>query len=88
MENKEYLKTLEEVIGSKFIACDSSNIVGYYYNKKTATLWVAFKYPKVYKYTGISETEYQDLCSAESKGKWVNQNLVKTKRECTGYELS
>lgn len=88
MENKEYLDALEKATGTKFTACNSSNIVGYHYNSTKKTLWIAFKYPKVYRYEGVTEEEYQSLCSSESKGKWVNQNLVKANRKYQGYELS
>jgi len=87
METKEYLKILEKELGIEFTACESSNIAGYGYDKPSKILWIAFKGQKVYKYFGITKAQKEDLDKAESKGRWVNANLVKTKVKYEAYVL-
>lgn len=87
METQDYLKILEKETGIKFTACESSNIVGYGYDKPNKFLWVAFKGQKVYKYSGVTKAQKEDLDKAESKGRWVNANLVKPKVEFEAYVL-
>lgn len=89
MTQEEVIKVLNESVPhTSFKACESSNIVAYGYTKQTQELWIAFKGEKVYKYTGISKQQYIELDKAESKGKWVNANLVKTKAKCEAYVIS
>ena len=88
MVQEELVKTLSEELKVPFYACESSNIVCYGYQPKELALWIAFKGNKIYRYPNITKEQFQDLQSADSKGKWVNANLVKTKIQCEAYELS
>lgn len=87
MTVEEVMKVLTKEVGTSFYDCKSSNIVGYGYQSKDKALWIIFKGNKVYKYTPIEETQFKDLQTAESKGKWVNANLVRTKVNYKAYEI-
>lgn len=87
MEQKELIELLTKDVGCQFHPCDSSNIVTYGYKESAHSLWVVFKGNKVYQYKGVTKEQFQDLHQAESKGKWVNINLVKPKVNFQAYEL-
>lgn len=87
MESSNNISILEKELGIKFIACTSSNIEAFGFDKKRNTLWVLFKKNLVYKYPNQTQESYEDLCKAESKGKWVNENLVKSKASCERYRI-
>lgn len=87
MGQKELIELLTKDVGCKFHPCDSSNIVTYGYRESDLSLWVVFKGNKVYQYKGVTKEQFQDLHQAESKGKWVNINLVKPKVNFQAYEL-
>ena len=86
MEEQQYLKELEVAVGVSFTACESSNILGYGYDKAKKELWIAFKRGNnVYQYSEITESEFKSLQLAESKGKWVNKHLVQKTRKYQRY---
>ena len=87
MERKELIDLLTKDVGCKFYPCESSNIVTYGYKESDLSLWVVFKGNKVYQYNGITKVQFQDFQQADSKGKWVNANLVKPKIRFQAYEL-
>ena len=87
MEPKELIELLTKDVGCQFHYCDSSNIVTYGYKESDLSLWVVFKGNNVYQYKGVTKEQFQDLHQAESKGKWVNINLVKPKINFQAYEL-
>lgn len=84
---------LERITGHIWYEANSSNIVCYTWEEETSNLYVLFKNGAsqtpmvVYGYHHISRSEFESLCQAESKGKWVNQNLVKTKKDYDKYEI-
>ena len=78
--------SVSKAIGVELKPCQSSNIIAYGY--KDGNLWILFKGDNLYKYPNRTEAEFKELDSAESKGKWVNQNLVKPKAECVGYDVT
>lgn len=86
MEKQVYLKSVEKITGTKMVPCESSNIEGFGYNHKNQELLVAFKGAKVYKYYEVPEDIFKGLIDAESKGKYLNQN-VKNSFKYQGYEL-
>lgn len=87
-ELEKVIKFMEENIkGVKFHSCKSSNILIFGYEAKELNLWVIFKNYKAYKYKGVTQEMFEDLMRAESKGKWVNANLVKPKVNYTTYEI-
>ena len=91
MENT--IKILEEKTKLPWVAVDnSSNIEAYSYNSESKELWVLFKKNRanhqwVYVYHNISKDQLDDLQKAESKGKWVNANLIKPGIKYDKYEL-
>ena len=87
MEAFNNIRTLEKELGIKFITCNSSNIEAFGFDNQRNTLWVLFKRNLVYKYPDQTPESYEDLCKAESKGKWVNDNLVKSKAPCERYRI-
>ena len=87
MGQNELIELLTKDVGCKFHPCNSSNIVTYGYKESDLSLWVVFKGNKVYQYKGVTKEQFQDLHQAESKGKWVNINLVKPKVNFQAYEL-
>lgn len=86
MEPKELIKLITKEVGCKFHSCESSNIMTYGYRESDSSLWVVFRNTKVYQYKGITLDQFQDLHKAESKGKWVNANLVKPHVNFQAYE--
>ncbi len=49
-----------------------------------STLFVKFKGDKVYAYYGITRSQFDDLLSAPSKGKWVDVHLKKANVDFDG----
>ena len=86
MESKKLISHLEEMLDTHMITCKSSNIVAYCYKPLEKKLFILFKGNQVYAYHNITEREFNDLNQADSKGKWVNTNLIKTRKEYSKYE--
>lgn len=86
---EKMIKFMEyNVKGVKFHSCKSSNIFLFGYEAKGLNLWVIFKNKRLaYKYKGVTQAMFGDLMKAESKGKWVNANLVKPKVNYSTYEI-
>lgn len=83
------MKSVESVsaaIGVELIPCESSNIVAYGWANNT--LWILFKGDNLYKYPNQGEDKFVALKAASSKGKWVNENLVKQDAKCVGYDVT
>ncbi|HQL11557.1 MAG TPA: KTSC domain-containing protein [bacterium] len=53
----------------------SSNIKTLWYSKDKQELIVEFLNGSQYRYSNVSELEWQNLKSAESKGKFLNENI-------------
>lgn len=87
VQDELYLKTLNEHFKVDFTQCESSNIFAYAFSKKKAQLYVAFKNRKIYSYYPVPEAIFANLVTAESKGKFINQNLVKGDYTVTKYEI-
>lgn len=79
------ISSISKAIGVELKPCKSSNIVAYGW--ADGNLWILFKGDNLYKYPNQSKEQYKSLDQAESKGKWVNQNLVKPKAECEGFDV-
>lgn len=63
----------------------SSNVAEIGYLASTKTLQVKFQSGGIYDYNPVSESTYNELMSAESKGSFLSKNIVwnksiKTKR--------
>ena len=54
---------------------ESSNIAEIGYDKDSKTLRVKFKNGGLYDYSDVPESEYAAFLSAESHGKYLNQNI-------------
>lgn len=80
------IEEISKAIGVQLIPCESSNVVAYGWSI-TNHIWVLFKGNKLYKYYYQSKEQFEDLQRADSKGKWVNQNLVKSKCRYDKYEV-
>ncbi len=87
MEANTNKSFLEKTLGIEFITCESSNIEAFAFDKSKGDIWVLFKRDLVYKYPGQTPDKYLELCNADSKGKWVNDNLVKPKVDCQRYRI-
>ena len=81
------IKVFEDFFGVKFTPCESSNIEAYAKIEEDSSvdILILFKNLKCYRYLGAGHL-YEDLTQAESKGKWVNQNLVKGDFNIKKYE--
>ena len=81
------IKVFEKFFGVEFTPCESSNIEAY---AKIADgvhtdILILYKNLKCYRYLGAGKL-YDGLTQAESKGKWVNANLVKGDFNIKKYE--
>lgn len=78
--------SVSAAIGVEMIPCESSNIVAYGWAKNI--LWILFKGDNLYKYPNQGEEKFIALKAASSKGKWINENLVKQGAKCVGYDVT
>lgn len=81
------LDILSKKLNTTFTKAESSNILAYGYDASNLSLWVLFKRNKLYQYMNITKEALDELELSESKGKWVNTNLVKTKKPYKAYEI-
>lgn len=56
---------------------NSSNLVSVGYDKKDCTLEVEFQSGNVYKYFFVPEYVYQSLMTADSKGEFFHDHILK-----------
>lgn len=86
----EQITELELKLGFHFKRVSSTRIAAYAY--KNNELWVIFgvnkKKSSLYRYSNISRKTFEDLDRAKSKGRWIQENLVKTKKEHKGWDLN
>jgi len=86
----EQITELELKLGFHFKRVSSTRIAAYAY--KNNELWVIFgvnkKKSSLYRYSNISRKTFEDLDRAKSKGRWIQENLVKTKKEYKGWDLN
>lgn len=87
MEANKNKRVLERTLGIKFHTCKSSNIAAFGFDASKGDIWILFKRGLIYKYEGQTQEKYEELYSADSKGKWVNDNLVKTQVKCQRYHI-
>lgn len=59
------------------ILVNSSNLVSVGYNSDDKTLEVEFQSGNVYKYFDVPESVYQSLMTADSKGEFFHDNILK-----------
>lgn len=58
---------------------ESSNLRAIGYDPATRVLHVRFKNGSLYEYTNVPQTIFEGLSQAQSKGAFLNQNVVKNK---------
>ena len=60
---------------------DSSNLKSVLYDAENSALEIEFKDGSAYQYFDVPSYIYDELLSAESKGKYANQNIYKQFRQ-------
>lgn len=55
----------------------SSNIEGCHFDADTGTLSIKFRNGGVYHYSGCKQSHFDDLCAAESAGRYLNKTIIK-----------
>lgn len=85
--NLSKLENLSQLTSVALIPCESSNIEAFGYGPKSKSLWVLFKNNVIYKYKDISYDSFIGLLNAESKGKWVNENLRKDEIKFSRFKV-
>ena len=78
----------ENFVDFDFEKCQSSNVFAYAYNEKTNVLIVAFKGGEIYQYLRIKPSIYHGLQKAESKGKFINSQVVQKGFKFRKYEIT
>lgn len=63
------------------IPVDSSNLKAVGYDSSSAVLEIEFNDGSAYQYFDVPQYEYDGLMSADSKGKYANQNIYKNYRQ-------
>lgn len=71
------------ITSSQINPTESSNLLGFGYNKESKQLGVVFKSSpnSLYIYSNVPESLYEDMENAESKGSFFYNNFRKTKWE-------
>jgi hypothetical protein len=62
------------------IAVKSSNVLSYQHCPKCQGLYVEFKGHHLYKYSPVTEQEWNSLRAADSIGSWIHHRLKATER--------
>jgi len=66
---------------------NSSSIGGVKYDKETKELYVQFlNGGRNYKYSGVTNEEFTELCNAESTGSWIAKNIVQSSKLFEEFE--
>ena len=76
---------ISDYIGVPLTPCKSSNLVAY--GHKSDELWILFKNNKLYKYLGVTKSQFLELEAASSKGSWVNKNLIKKEVKYEAFKV-
>ena len=78
---------VSEAIGLSLIPCNSSNIMAFAHVYKKKWIYILFKSKTLYRYEDQDYNAFISLLNAESKGKWVNEHLVKPKVKCCKWSV-
>lgn len=78
---------VSEAIGLSLIPCNSSNVVAFAHVLPKKWLYILFKNNVLYRYEGQDYNAFISLLNSESKGKWVNEHLVKPKIKCSKWSV-
>lgn len=86
----EQIASIEVKIGVRLKKVQSTRIAAYGY--KDNSLWVIYgvnkKKSSLYQYLNIDKEIYEALDRAKSKGRWIQEYLVKAKVEYKGWDLN
>lgn len=83
------LDNLEEIVKNiKMYKIASSNITALGYDENNKVLRVIFKNNSSYIYTNVEPEVWQIIINSESKGKSLNENIVKHKEKYKYYKLT
>ena len=87
MKKDPDIKLFEDFFGVEFTPCESSNIKAYakISDGSHTDILILYNNLNCYRYLGAGKL-YESLDLADSKGKWVNQNLVKGEFPFKKYE--
>lgn len=78
---------VSEAIGLSLIPCNSSNVTAFAHVYKKKWIYILFKSKTLYRYEDQDYNAFISLLNAESKGKWVNEHLVKPKVKCCKWSV-
>ena len=78
---------VSEAIGLSLIPCNSSNVMAFAHVYKKKWIYILFKSKTLYRYEDQDYNSFISLLNAESKGKWVNEHLVKPKVKCCKWSV-
>ena len=83
------LNNLEKIIKNiKMYKIASSNITALGYDENNKVLRVIFKNNSSYIYTNVEPEVWQIIINSESKGKSLNENIVRHKEKYKYYKLT
>lgn len=83
------LDNLEEIVKNiKMYKIASSNITALGYDENNKVLRVIFKNNSSYIYTNVEPEMWQIIINSESKGKSLNENIVRHKEKYKYYKLT
>ena len=83
------LDNLEEIVKNiKMYKIASSNITALGYDENNKVLRVIFKNNSSYIYTNVEPETWQTIINSESKGKSLNENIVRHKEKYKYYKLT
>lgn len=83
------LDNLEEIVKNiKMYKIASSNITALGYDENNKVLRVIFKNNSSYIYTNVEPEIWQIIINSESKGKSLNENIVRHKEKYKYYKLT
>ena len=83
------LDNLEEMVKNiKMYKIASSNITALGYDENNKVLRVIFKNNSSYIYTNVEPEVWQIIINSESKGKSLNENIVRHKEKYKYYKLT
>ena len=89
ISTEEYKEALEDYFEDfTFQEVESSNIKFVSYNEDTKILLIAFKGGKIYQYLRIKPSIYHGLQKAESKGKFINSQVIQKGFKFRKYEVT
>lgn len=83
------LDNLEEIVKNiKMYKIASSNITALGYDENNKVLRVIFKNNSSYIYTNVEPEVWQIIINSESKGRSLNENIVRHKEKYKYYKLT